>query len=182
MIQTTQWALIQSKRLNGTYTSPYEPDSKRVDLHPYRLCLIQQAWYLVARPEGSDRPQTYRVTRFKTLLPLNAPSVVPGDFDLKDYFGNAWGVYRGSESYAVEVQFSQDAADIVTETTWHHTQKTQRHKDGSVSLHFVVDGLNEIAYWLLGWSGRVTIIRPPELREMVLDQLRKSVDMNTKSS
>ena len=74
--------------------------------------------------------------------------------------------------------FSRDAADIVTETTWHSTQKVERHKDGSVSLHFVVDGLNEIVYWLLGWSGRVTVIQPPELRAIVLDHLRKAVELN----
>ena len=36
-IKTVQWALIQGRRLTGTYASPYEPTPKRLDLHPYRL-------------------------------------------------------------------------------------------------------------------------------------------------
>lgn len=178
MIKTVQWCLIQSKRLTGSYLSPYEAKPKRLDLHPYRLCLAKQAWYLIARSEGSHHPQTYRVTRFKTLRPLDAPAFVPGDFDLRSYFGNAWGVYRGDRSYEVQVRFSPEAAHIVAETTWHATQTIERHKDGSVTLGFVVDGLTEIVHWLLGWSGRVTIIQPPELRAMVLDYLRKAVDLN----
>lgn len=178
IIRTIQWSLIQGRKLTGTYASPYEPKPKRLDLHPYRLCLVRQAWYLVARPSNSDQPQTYRVARFKALRPLDAPSVVPKDFDLKSYFGNAWGVYRGSESYPVQVRFSREAADLVTETIWHSTQTVERHEDGSVTLGFVVDGLTEIANWVLGWSGRVTVVNPPELRELVLDHLRKAVELN----
>jgi predicted DNA-binding transcriptional regulator YafY len=177
-IRTIQWALCQGRKLTGTYASPYDPKPKRLDLHPYRLCLVRQAWYLVARPNNADQPQTYRVTRFQTLRPSDASSVVPDDFDLKAYFGNAWGVYRGAQSYEVVVLFNREAAELVAETTWQSTQKVDRHGDGSVTLSFTVDGLNEVAYWLLGWSGRVTVVNPQELREIVLEHLRKAVDMN----
>ena len=177
-IRTVQWALTQGRKLTGTYASPYEERPRRLDLHPYRLCLVRQAWYLLARPESSDRPQTYRVARFRTLRPSDAPADVPDDFDLKAYFGNAWGVYRGNQSFKVEVRFTPEAAELVTETTWHSTQTVERHKDGSVTLGFLVDGLTEIGYWLLGWSGRVTVVQPPELREMIAGHLRKALDLN----
>ena len=177
-IRTIQWALCQSHKLTGTYASPYEPSPKRLDLHPYRLCLIKQGWYLVARPDHSDQPQTYRVARFRTVRSSDTSAKVPDDFDLKAHFCNAWGVFRGSESFKVVVQFTTEAAELVTETTWHSTQTVERHKDGSVTLSFLVDGLNEIAYWLLGWSGRVTVIQPPELREMISEHLRKALAMN----
>jgi predicted DNA-binding transcriptional regulator YafY len=181
-VKTIQWALIEGQRLTGTYGSPYEIKSQQLDLHPYRLCLVKQAWYLVAHSEGSDQPQTYRVARFKTLRPLDAPSVVPDGFDLKLYFGNAWGVYRGDQSYQVEVRFTKDAAELVTETIWHGTQSVQRHKDGTVTLSFTVDGLNEIAYWLLGWSGRVTVVQPPELRTKIVEHLKRALAMNLNPS
>lgn len=178
LIRTVQWALIRGKQLTGSYASPYESKPKRLTLHPYRLCLMKQAWYLVARPQDAELPRTYRITRFKTLLSLDAPSVVPAEFDLKDYFGNAWAVYRGDRSYEVEIRFSSDAACLVTETTWHPTQKAERHRDGSVTLKFVVDGLNEILYWVLAWSGRATVQQPDELRLMVIEHLRRALAMN----
>ncbi len=177
-IRTIQWSLTQGRKLTGTYLSPYEVKPKRLELHPYRLCLVSQAWYLIARPDHSDHPQTYRVTRFQTLRPSDAPAMVPADFDLKAYFGNAWGVFRGRESFQVQVRFSREAADLVTETIWHSTQTVERHEDGGVTLGFIVDGLTEIAHWLLGWSGRVTVVNPPELRVMVLEHLRKAVELN----
>jgi predicted DNA-binding transcriptional regulator YafY len=175
IIRTVQWALIQRKRLTGDYASPYESTSKRVDLHPYRLCLVKQAWYLIARPAGSEHPRTYRIARFKTLRPLGSPAEAPDDFDLQAYFGDAWGVYRGDKTYDVEVRFSREAAELVAETTWHSTQTIERHKDGGVTLRFRVDGLNEIVHWILGWSGRATVVQPPELRRQLLEHLRTAM-------
>jgi predicted DNA-binding transcriptional regulator YafY len=175
IIRTVQWALIKCKQLTGTYQSPHEPEEVKLHLHPYRLCLIKQAWYLIARPDGDDTPRTFRVARFKTLRMLDANAQVSQDFDLKGYFGNAWAVFRGDRSYGVEILFGEEAAATVTEGIWHHTQKVKRHKDGSVTLTFQVDGLNEIIRWVLGWGSRATVIQPPELRDLILAQLDESL-------
>jgi proteasome accessory factor B len=50
--------------------------------------------------------------------------------------------------------------------------------DGSVTIKFRVDGLEEVVWWLLGWSGRVEIIKPTELRALYVAQLKKCVAMN----
>lgn len=175
IIRTVQSALIKRKQLTGTYRSPHEPDEVRLHLHPYRLCLVKAAWYLIGRPEGDVAPRTYRVARFKTLRMLDANALVPQDFDLKGYFGNAWAVFRGERSYDVEILFSKEAAATVTENVWHHTQKVRKNKDGSVMLTFRVDGLNEIIRWVLGWGSRARVIQPPELRDRIVSQLTESI-------
>ena len=107
---------------------------------------------------------------------MDTASEVPDDFDLKSYFGNAWGGYRGDRSYQFELRFTKVAAELVTETIWHGSQSVFRHDDGCVTLSFT--GLNEILFWLLGWSGRVTIIQPPEFRTMVVEHLKRALTMN----
>lgn len=176
-IKTVQLALIQRKQLTGHYESPYESGPVHLRLHPYRLCLIKSAWYLIARPTDADQPRTYRVARFKTLRMLDTPARVPGEFDLREYFGNAWAVYRGDRTYDVEVRFTPDAARVVMETVWHHTQKSKSHPDGSVSLMFRVDGLEEIANWLFSWTGRAKVVQPAELRELLIQKLRLALKM-----
>lgn len=175
IIRAVQWALIKRKQLTGTYRSPHEPDDVKLHLHPYRLCLVKAAWYLIARAEGDDAPRTYRVARFKTLRMLDANAKVPQDFDLKAYFGNAWAVYRGEQTYDVEILFSKEAAATVTEVVWHHTQNVKKNKDGSVTLTFQVDGLNEIIRWVLGWGSRAKVIQPPELRDLIVTQLDQTI-------
>lgn len=174
-IKTVQWALIEGKQLEGEYASPYQEDPVSFTLHPYRLCLTGQAWYLIARRVTGDQPKTYRVMRFSSIRMKDAPAVVPPDFSLDEYFGNAWSVYRGDQTYDVEIEFTPDAADLVTETVWHKTQQVRRHEDGRVTLTFRVDGLDEIVWWVLGWSGRVKVIQPTELRELVVDRLTQAI-------
>ena len=174
-IRTIQWALIDRKCLEGSYASPYQAAEKRLLLHPFRLCLVNQAWYLIARPDGSNHPVTYRVARFRSLVELEAAADVPEVFDLRGYFGDAWAVYRGGVTYDVEVRFVPGAAFLVTETTWHHTQQAEIHEDGAVTLTFRVDGLEEIVWWVLGWSGRAVVVRPPKLREMITERLKSAL-------
>ena len=178
-IRAVQWALIDRKCLDGSYASPYQSAEKRLVLHPYRLCLVKQAWYLIARPEGSNHPVTYRVARFRSLRATDEAADVPEDFNLLTYFGDAWAVYRGDKSYEVEVRFVPEAVALVTETTWHHTQQARRHEDGSVTLSFRVDGLEEVVWWVLGWTGRAEVVQPPELRAMVVEQLQRGLALNS---
>lgn len=179
VIRTVQWGLLQRKVLSGKYRSPYESATVAVKLHPYRLALVKQAWYLIARPDDEDHPRTYRIVRFQTLKMIDRPAVVPEDFDLTAYFGNAWAVYRGEPTYDIELRFTPEAADAVLETTWHHTQRAKRESGGGVTLTFRVDGLNEIVRWVVGWAGRVRVIKPVELRALVIEQHRKAIETNS---
>jgi predicted DNA-binding transcriptional regulator YafY len=124
--------------------------------------------------------KTYRIARFNSLEVTDEPADVPRAFDVRDHFGNAWAVYRGEQSYEVEIVFSPEAAPLVLETVWHRTQRARRHNDGRVTLMFEVDGLDEIVHWVLGWSGRAKVIRPKELREMVVEHLRKALKLNSR--
>lgn len=177
IIRRVQHALLARRQIAGEYYTPHQKRSVRLTLIPYRLCLVKQAWYLVAKPVEESRPKTYRIARFRSLKMLAASAAVPEEFSLADYFGDAWAVYRG-ETYDVELLFTSPGADLVVETHWHRKQEVTRHADGSATLRFHVDGLEEIVYWVLGWAGRVTVIQPPELRQRVNELLRQALAMN----
>lgn len=178
MIRDIQFALLEERQLTGQYESPYESGPVRLRLHPYRLCLIKNAWYIIGRQTDLKGPRTYRVARFRTLRMLDQPADVPVDFDVKAYFGNAWTVFRGHTCYDVEIWFAPEAAKVVTETVWHHTQKAKFDKNGGATLSFRVDGLEEITNWVLRWAGQCRILGPPELRDRFLEKLRGSIDMH----
>ena len=177
-LKTVQWSLIEGKQLAVKYYSPHKRDTFDLLLNPFRLCLNGQAWYLIACPADETQPKTYRVMRLRSVRMLDTTADVPGDFDLEAYFGNAWNVFRGETTYEVEIKFTEEAAELVAETTWHKTQQVRRHRDNSVTLTFTVDGLDEIVWWVLGWSGRATVVKPKELRQMVVDKLKQALELN----
>jgi predicted DNA-binding transcriptional regulator YafY len=178
IFKSVQWAVLKRKQLTGQYESPYELKPVTLKLHPYRLCLVKNAWYVIGRPVDEKEPRTYRVARFKTLRMLDQPAAVPDDFDLCQFFGNAWAVYRGEKRYDIEIWFTPEAAKIVTETQWHDTQKVVKQKDGSVILQFRIDGLEEILNWILSWTGRIKVLQPATLRDLVVEKLKLALEMN----
>jgi len=180
ILRTLQWSLLHGKQDAAEYESPYQESPVRFSLHPIRLCFVRQAWYLIARSATDKPPKTYRVPRFKSAKALPADADVPDQFDLHEYFGNAWGVMRGETNFDVKLRFLKDSAKLVTETTWHHTQKTTSDDNGDLILTFNIDGLSEIVWWLLGWAGFVEVLEPVELREMMVEQLNRGIELNQK--
>lgn len=178
-IHTVQTALLRRQMITGTYRSPYEPGLVRLKLHPYRLALIKQAWYVIARPDDEKTPRTFRIVRFKSLKLSTQAATIPDDFDLKKYLGNAWSVFRGEVTYDIELLFAREVADIVLETTCHHTQRATKHANGSVTLKFQVDGLDEIVRWVVGWAGKVKVIKPATLIAKVLFLHRHAFQVNS---
>jgi predicted DNA-binding transcriptional regulator YafY len=180
-VPAIQQALLGLRQLSGLYETPHKSRPLRMTIHPYRLCFIKQAWYLVGRIEGEEDPKTFRLARFKSLKVIAKPSDVPVNFDLRGYFGNAWAVYRGSETFSVRVWFSVEASPLVSEAVWHRTQTVQRLADGSAVLGFTVDGLEEIVGWVLSWAGQARVLEPVRLHEMVVERLEAALDLHAKS-
>lgn len=178
MIRTAQLAVILGKQLSGFYESPYESQPSKLSIHPYRICLIKNAWYIIGHLDGEGIPKTFRIARFKTLKKLERNADVPKDFDLQKFFGNAWSVYRGESNFDVQLKFVGTAAKVVKETIWHHTQVVKQLKDHSVQVIFNVDGLDEILNWILTWTGKVTIEAPEELKNLYLERLKTAIKMN----
>jgi predicted DNA-binding transcriptional regulator YafY len=178
-IKIVQQSLLERKCLTGIYDSPHETASRKLHLHPYRLCLIKAAWYVVGRIDREELTKTFRIARFKSLRLLEAAADIPVEFSLCEYFGNAWAVFRGDQAYDIELRFVPKAARLVTETVWHHSQRAKTHRDGSVSLRFTVDGLDEILNWLLAWAGRVEVRQPAELKRRFVDKLQLAIKQNS---
>lgn len=181
-IALVQKALVERQRIVCTYQSPYEPGPVTLDLHPWRIALVKMAWYLIAIPDGHDQPRTYRIVRFRSMTATDVPATIPDDFDLKVYFRNAWAVLRGDQAFDVELRFTANVAVIVLEHTWHHTQTVERHAGGEVTLRFTVDGLSEILRWVIGWAGRVRVVKPVELRDLVVEHHRRAIVINDESN
>ncbi len=157
-----QQALLTKRQVSGTYFSPHECRAVRVRLVLCRVIFASQVWYLAASDLGDNQVKLYRLSRFQSLEVLKTPAVSPA-FSLRDFLGNAWTVYRGEQDYAVEIVFSREAAPLVSECRWHHTQELETLPGGVVVFRATVSGLEEVKYWVLNWGPRAAVRRPLEL-------------------
>lgn len=76
---------------------------------------MKQVWYLIAIAEKDSEPCTFRIVRFQSLRMTDKPAVIPGEFDLTMYLGNALSVYRGDSTHVVELRFKPEIACVIQE-------------------------------------------------------------------
>jgi proteasome accessory factor B len=158
----------------ATY-SPGRP-LRRSRVHPYLLeaSATTRALYLIGFDESRGAVRTFKLQRILEL------SLAPETFDaadstpVQDDLGRAWGVITDQEEVEVELRFAPSVASLVTETTWHPTERVAHEADGSVTWRARVPGTIEIKRWILGWGADVEVVGPAELRDQVAATYRKA--------
>jgi predicted DNA-binding transcriptional regulator YafY len=148
--------------------SPGRPP-RRARVHPYLLeaSATTRALYLMGFDESRGAIRTFKLQRIMDL------SVAPGSFEppdprvVQEGLDRAWGVIADQEEVEVVLRFDPAIASLVTETTWHPTERVAREADGSVLRRARVPGTIEIRRWILSWGSQVEVLEPPELRDEI---------------
>lgn len=141
---------------------------------PYTLLFHLRGWYVVGFNRLKQALRLYKLTRFRSAVITADRFEVPADFSLDGYLGNAWRIMSDPTTHRIELCFSADIAPMMTETRWHKTEETQQNEDGSVTYRFIIDGLTEIAWWILSYGPMVKVIRPIALAELVAKHARQT--------
>jgi len=158
----------------ATYSPGRPPRKSRV--HPYLLeaTATTRALYLIGFDESRGAVRTFKLQRILEL------SLAPDTFEppdpavVQEGLGRAWGVIADQEEVEVELRFDAAIAGLVTETTWHPTERVTHEPDGSVIWRARVPGTLEIRRWILQWGAQVEVIAPPELRDEVAATYRNA--------
>lgn len=154
------------------YDSYYEGKEIHTRLDPYRLMFAARGWYAVGYSHKDAEVRTFKVDRVASLRGTSARFTPDPQFSLAKYFGNAWQMIRGGCEYDVSILFSPKVAGNVEEVLWHPTQQTERLFDGSLRYRATVDGVHEIAWWVLGYGKEAIVEEPEELREIIVEHIK----------
>ncbi len=168
--RTIQKAMRTKTMLEISYAALYEQQQITTTLHPYHLLYKRRAWYVIGYSTFHNAVRTFNIGRIQTILPLNKNFNGGENFNINDYVGKAWCLIPEGKIYDVKLWFSPMVAQNVSEVQWHSTQLAQWHDDGSLTLNFRVDGLNEISWWILGYGDQVKVLSPAALRQKVLER------------
>jgi len=166
------WQATRERRtLAVTYDSYYERGEIQTQIDPYRLMFITRAWYVIGYSRKHRQVRTFKVDRIIQATATRRRFRVDPKFDPANYFGNAWQMIRGDKRYHVRIRFSLKVAGNVEEVLWHPTQQTHCLDDGSLLYEVDVDGVDEIAWWVLGYGREAVVEKPAELRRIIAQHI-----------
>ena len=155
--------------LNICFSLSSEQRNILTDFNPYHLFYVEYSWYTIGYSSFHGAVHTFMLNQIKQISPLDKYFEEDKKFNLQEYFGYAWSLLREGQIYTVELKFSPEIAEDVAETQWHETQTVSFNNDGSATLKFRVDGLDEITWWILSYGDRVEVLKPLVLRRRIAE-------------
>ncbi|MBL9124838.1 MAG: transcriptional regulator [Planctomycetaceae bacterium] len=167
-------AIGKRQELRIEYQSFAEREHITTRLSPYRLLFSRRSWYCIGRSSLHRGTRTFNVGRITTLTPLATSYQIPSGFSLERYLGNAWHLIpEPGPDRDVVIRFDPLVAGNVAEVSWHKSQRQTFLPDGSLEFRVTVSGIQEIAWWVLGYGDQAEVLEPLELRELVQQRARR---------
>lgn len=175
-------SLSQQRQLRVWYREAVTLIDQCTKFSLYRLLLHDRNWFMVGRSTLHRRVEVIGVPWVVHVLLTDDHYTIPPRFNLERYLAQAWGVERNAVRYRVWLRFSRSLAPEVQSIVWHRSQRSVLLSDGRLDLHFVVDGIEEILRWVLGFGAHVEVLAPPELRRRLHEVAARVASLNTPGS
>ncbi|TLM97284.1 MAG: WYL domain-containing protein [Actinobacteria bacterium] len=170
-------AIKDNKVVSIKYFKPSTNEWSRRDVEPYGLTSKHNNWYLVGHCRKSCEERTFRIDLIDYVHILEQKFEFPGDFCLKSYFGDSWGIYSSDEKKKVIIKVGPELAYRFKLISYHPSQQLEEElEDGSVIVSYHTCGIFEFTGWLLQWGELVEILEPAELRQMMREKLEKLLE------
>lgn len=169
-------AIRDSVKLCFTYASFARSRAEtKIIFRPYFLKRYKQRWYMIGFQEKRKEIRTYALDRIKEMQLVQEKFEKPGSITLEQMFGNIIGVTTSqADIKTVRLQVSTIQAKYFRALPFHQSQTEEVHDNYSIFTYKLK--LNyELAHEILSLGDAVKVIEPPELRAMVVTQLKEAL-------
>ncbi len=150
--------------------------SRDIVVEPYFLKIFRQRWYVTGRNRRDSRIKTYALDRMSDVTVINEEFQIPADFDADAYSRDSFGIiFSQGEPKDIQIRTDARQAKYFRALPLHPSQQEWLHDDFSIftyKLRLTPDFVAE----LLSYGPKVTVMSPPELRAMVVSELRAALD------
>jgi predicted DNA-binding transcriptional regulator YafY len=167
---TLEQACQHKQRVWMRYATPGKPISER-QIDPYVLHFSRSNPYVTGWCHQRQEPRWFRVDRIQAIKLLDETFEIDPTFDREAHFASAFQHEVGGVPQEMVIWFDTPTAPYIRERRWHPTQQIEEHPDGSLTLRFVVRGLNEVKRWVLFYGQGARVLGPPQLVAMVRDEI-----------
>lgn len=173
---------LDEKKVEIAYRATDSERAKTYLFHPYCLAYYDGELYVIGFSELRDAVRTLRVDRVQRVVETGDRFERPSDFDAEDFIVRGFSMYAEGEATDVELEFERIAARTVKEKVFHPSQEVRELKNGRIRLTMKVQGLSEVARWVLSHAPHARVLKPRKLREMVGDWAAKTAKRHTGKS
>ncbi|MCL4688614.1 MAG: WYL domain-containing protein [Burkholderiales bacterium] len=165
-------ALLKDCKLAITYRSRGAEKPRDAVVHPLGLVQRGALLYLVVVFDGYDDVRMVALHRISAAEVLPERAARPQGFDLAGYVQKGFMDFGSGRSIRLEALFEEDATIALAESPLCEDQVLGPPKGGMVRLTATVTETPQLVWWLLGFGGRVEVLKPAGLRAQMVEMAR----------
>lgn len=173
--------IVQALRDNVSIKFDYHPYTRTkpttgVVVEPYFTKIFKQRWYVVGRNVKEDKIKTYALDRMQRVTLQRDTFKLPADFDPATYFRDAFGiVVDQGQPKTIKLKVEPTRAKYFKALPLHHTQDAME-TDAFTIFTYKMRITRDLVADLLSYGSEVTVMQPPELKAMIVNELQKSLN------
>ncbi len=169
-------AIRNSSKVTFTYAGFNRSRAEKdIVFRPYFLKRYKQRWYMIGLKEKSNGLRTYALDRVREMKITNQTFEMPENLQIDDIFGNIIGVTTSmADVKTVRLRTTTTQAKYFRALPLHASQQEEIHDNYSIFTYRLK--LNyELAHEILALGDAVKVLDPPELKAMVVTQLKDTL-------
>lgn len=171
-------AIRGNHRVRFTYNSyTRSRPTPGVVLDPYFLKIFKQRWYVTGRvPADDNKVKTYALDRMTECVALPDTFTPDPAFDAETYFNDSFGiVFSHNDTKRIAIKADPLRAKYLRALPLHHSQSEIIHDKYSI-FYYRMRITPDLVEEILSHGPRLTVLEPPELRAMLMTELRQALD------
>ena len=181
VLQTLARFAIVQESVEFDYYSPHSQKHTHRTADVYLLHNFAGDWYAVSFDHESQDFRDFHVGRMSNVKETDNYFERQKGWNAEDYLKKGFFMMRGGRLTTVEILFDSYQAQWIRErATFHPEEQREELPDGSLRLSFKIGekGLEAVARFCLTYAGNCRIEKPKKLREMVVNKLKKGLEIN----
>lgn len=175
LFETVSNAVLQSVELHFEYQKLESNRYEQRRIQPFHIASLENQWYVFGQDLDREQLRTFALPRMRDARATSTRFRRPADFSISKVLSGSFGVHSGDKKQRIRLEFDAFAGRLVSERTWHESQRIKHARDGSITLQLELGGLEEIQRWVLSWGSHVRVLEPKELAERVHSEARAVV-------
>lgn len=143
------------------------------EVQPLKYLRYKGEYYLVGNCLLKNEIRYFKLARIQEYRILNKKFEFQGEIEelLKTYRENGFGVF-GGEEYDLVLEIEPPMANTINERIWVENQVIEEQEDGSILFKAKMKGGPELISWILSMGESVSVIKPKELKEKVVNTVK----------
>ena len=167
LFETISQGVLRSQELEFEYRKLQSKGYEARRVRPLHLACLENQWYVFAEDLARKDLRTFALPRMRNVNLTNTRFRRPKNFSISKVLSGSFGVFEGGKRHRIRLKFDPFATRLVSERTWHESQRFREAKDGTATLEMELGGLEEIERWVLSWGSHVRVLEPRALAENV---------------